>query len=327
MLWVYPSDMGIARRKTNGHASPWLLFMFQLPARGASQRVRIWRKLQKSGALTWRNSAYILPRSPANLEKLQWLASEIRKYRGDASVVQITRTEGYLDKQAIALFNEARARDYENFMREIRNALRPIAGRGHAGPPGALGRLTRRLTMITALDVFGCSKRKEAETLLKELESNSHSKPTPSSRNGINKAEEYRGRLWMTRPRPEVDRVASGWLIKHFIDPKARFVFSSDSHARTGAVRFDMFEGEFTHVGEDCTFETLIKRFGLRDKRLRLIAQMVHDADLEDGKFGRAGGRALDLILKGWGKTNWPDEEILKKGFTLFDGLYLSLGG
>jgi hypothetical protein len=88
-----------------------------------------------------------------------------------------------------------------------------------------------------------------------------------------------------------------------------------------------MFEGEFTHVGEDCTFETLIKRFGLRDKRLRLIAQMVHDADLEDGKFGRAGGRALDLILKGWGKTNWPDEEILKKGFTLFDGLYLSLGG
>ncbi len=143
----------------------------------------------------------------------------------------------------------------------------------------------------------------------------------------MKETDEYRGRIWMTRPRPEVDRVGSAWLIKHFIDPKARFAFSSDPHTYPGAIRFDMFEGEFTHVGDNCTFETLLKRFELRDRRLRLIAQIVHDADLDDDKFGRAGGRAIDLIFKGWARTDWPDEEILKKGFVLFDGLYLSLGG
>lgn len=318
--------MGITVRALNGDMTPWLFFMFQLPAQSASQRVSVWRRLQKYGALAWKNSAYILPHTPQNHEKFQWLMAQVRKYRGDGSIVEVARIEGYSRKQIVALFNQARERDYKSLVQDIRLALRPVAGRGMDRRRGALARLNRRLTEIAALDVFRCPKRKEVEALLKELESRLHRKPMAAGGNGTRRLGEYRGRLWMTRPRPEVDRVASAWLIKNFIDARARFTFSSDPHAHPGAVRFDMFEGEFTHAGDDCTFETLLKRFVLRERRLTMIAQIVHDADLEDNKFGRPGGRAIDLILKGWGKMDWSDAEILRRGFSLFQGLYLMLG-
>lgn len=298
--------------------------MFHLPMQSASQRVSVWRRLQKYGVLAWKNSAYILPHTPSNLEKFQWLATEIRKYRGDASIVQVARIEGASDKGIIALFNSARARDYERLIRDLRLSLRSSVDRGRPRRLDRLARLNRRLAEIAANDQFGCAKRKEAEALIKELEARCHT-DSPSGLQGRKKAEEYRRRVWMTRPRPGVDRVSSSWLIKNFIDPKARFTFASDPQARGGVIRFDMFEGEFTHLGDNCTFETLVKRFNLRDRRLRMIAQIVHDADLHDNKFGRAEGKAIDLILSGWGKMDWPDKEILRRGFDLFDALYLTL--
>jgi hypothetical protein len=314
---------------TNGLSSPlgtpWLVFMFMLPSRCASQRVKVWRKLQKYGALPWRQSAYLLPYTHANLEKFHWLAAEIAKHRGQASTLKVARIEGTPDRQIMAMFNAARAKDYERLICDLRLALRAAAGRSRPQLAGTFARLNYRMSEITAIDEFGCGRRKEAETLLKEVERRTRSEPL--ERNGrAKKASEYRGRVWMTRPRPGVDRVASAWLIRNFIDPKARFVFSSDPNTRAGAVRFDMFEGEFTHVGEDCTFETLLRRFGLRDRRLRLIAQIVHDADLADNKFGRPEGKAIDLVLIGWVKMDWPDQEILRRGFELYDALYLTLG-
>ena len=186
-------------------------------------------------------------------------------------------------------------------------------------------RLNRRLADLKAIDFFASGKRKEAEDLMKELETRARDSGT-GDRGSHKKIGEYRDRVWQTRPRPEVDRVGSAWLIQHFIDPKARFVFSSDPEAYPDAVRFDMFGGEFTHVGDNCTFETLLKHFKLADKRLVGIAQMIHDGDLEDNKFGRAEGKAIELITKGWGKMDWSDEEILRKGFELFDALYLTVG-
>ncbi len=317
--------MTITRGQRGEPAVPWLFFMFHLPAQSASQRVSVWRKLQKYGALAWKNSAYILPHTPGNLERFQWLTAQIRKVRGDASIVEVARIEGHSRKQVIALFNQAREQDYERLTREIRLAARTAGQRGEGRGPGAFARLNRRLSEIAALDTFGCPKRKEAESLMKDLET--RTRAAQSADYGIRRPSDgFRGRLWMTRPRPEVDRVASAWLIKHFIDPGAKFVFSSDPQARPGAVRIDMFEGEFTHVGEDCTFETLLKRFALRDRRLQRIAQIVHDADLEDNKFGRAEGKAVDMVIKGWGRMGLADGEILRKGFDLFDALYQAIG-
>ncbi len=304
--------------------TPWLAFLFTLPAQRASQRVSVWRKLQKYGALPWKKSAYLLPYTHANLEKFQWLAAEIHKYRGDASVLKVARIEGAPNKQIMAMFNTARVKDYEQVIRDARLALRTASSRSKAQLGGAFTRLNLRLSEIEAVDAFGCAKRKEAETLLKELEECARAQPAHAS-GASRKLGEFRGRTWMTRPRPGIDRVSSAWLIRNFIDSKAKFVFSPEARSGDGVIRFDMFEGDFTHVGEDCTFETLLKRFGLRDKRLRRIAEMIHDADLHDGKYGRPEGKAIDWILVGWGKTDWSDDEILRKGFELFDALYLTL--
>ena len=136
------------------------------------------------------------------------------------------------------------------------------------------------------------------------------------------KSNEYRGRLWMTRPRPGIDRVSSAWLIRRFIDPKARLVFSTEPSTHPDAIPFDMFSPEgFGHRGEDCTFETLSKQFALRDSRVRRIAQSVHDADLGDDKFGRAEGQGLDKVLTGWAKQDLPDDDLLKRGMDLIEGL------
>ncbi|PYV12866.1 MAG: ChrB protein [Acidobacteria bacterium] len=313
----------MAVTKNSGRRTPWLLFIFQLPARKASQRVSVWRKLQKYGALSWKNSAYILPHSPSNSEKFQWLAAEVRKTYGEAWVVEVARIGGCSDRELVGLFNEARARDYEALIRQARRALRP-AGRRARG--GEFARFNRRLRDIQAIDAFDCPRRKEAESLLKELDARSTSaRPRPSMASP-RKPSEFRRQVWITRPRPEVDRVASAWLIQNFIDPGARFVFAADADVRPRAIRYDMFEGEFTHVGDQCTFEVLLDEFELTDKRLRRIAQMVHDADLEDGKYGRPEGRSLDLVFKGWAKMGWRDEEILRQGFKLYQGLYRALG-
>lgn len=301
--------------------APWLLFIFQLPARKASQRVSVWRKLQKYGALSWKNSAYILPHSPSNSEKFHWLAAEVRKARGEAWVVEVTRIGGCSDRQLMGLFNEARAGEYEALIGEMRRALRP---HGQGALRGTLARLNRRLRDIQAIDVFESPRHKEAESLLKELEARS-ARPQPGAA-GARERSKFRRQVWMTRPHPEVDRVASAWLILNFIDPEARFVFAADLDAHPGAIRYDMFEGEFTHVGDQCTFEALLEQFELNDKRLRRIAQIVHDADLEDGKYGRPEGRSVDLVFKGWARMGWRDEEILKQGLKLYEGLYKSLG-
>jgi len=303
----------------------WLFFMFQLSAKRASKRVTVWRKLQKYGALNWDNCAYVLPLDSGNLEKFHWLAAEVRKYQGEASVVEVPRVHGCTQGQVIARFNQTRAAQYATLIRDARLALRAAAKRSKAQQLLDFSRLNRRLTDLKAIDFFACGKSKEAEDLLKELEARARGSG-PEGRGSQKNISEYRGRVWQTRPRPEVDRVGSAWLIQHFIDPQAEFVFSADPEAYPEAVRFDMFGGEFTHVGDECTFETLLKHFKLGDKRLQQIAQIIHDGDLEDNKFGRPEGNAIELITKGWGKMDWSDEEILRKGFELFDALYLTVG-
>jgi hypothetical protein len=135
----------------------------------------------------------------------------------------------------------------------------------------------------------------------------------------------YRGKTWRTRPRPEIDRVGSTWLIRKFIDPKARFIFVPTAASNADAIPFDMVDVEFSHQGEDCTFETLLRRFEISDKPVSTIGEMIHDADLEDGKFQQVECIGLDRVLKGWSKRGMSDQEILTAGFGCFDGLYAFL--
>jgi hypothetical protein len=126
----------------------------------------------------------------------------------------------------------------------------------------------------------------------------------------------------VTRPRPHIDRIASAWLIKRFCDPSARFSFADAADAARKGIPFDILGAEFGHHGEDCTFETLVKRFGIKDRRVKAIAEIVHEADLHDGKFTRHESSGVDLAIKGLAAATLDDDELLERGMALFDGLY-----
>jgi hypothetical protein len=299
---------------------PWLLLVFSLPARSASQRVQIWRKLQRYGMLALRSSGYVLPNTAMNQERMEWLATTIRTYRGQASVVQAQGFDDLPSEHLKQLFVEARSRDYQKLVHEAKKVLAFSASRR---PGGRLNRIRRRFLELQDIDFFGSPFRDKVENLLAQADK---ADTDTAGRKARGKSCEYVNRLWITRPRPGIDRVSSAWLIRRFIDPKARFMFGAEPSAHAKAIPFDMFCPQgFGHRGEDCTFETLQKEFSIRDGRVKRIAQIVHDADLGDGKFGRMEGEGLDKVLNGWAKQDLPDDELMQRGMDLIEGLYEAL--
>ena len=300
--------------------TPWLLLVFSLPLKQASQRVEVWRKLQRYGGLQLGSSGYVLPHTPANLEHFEWLAAFIRKYKGQASVLEVQSIDDMPSEKLTKLFNEARARDYELLMR----VLKKLGSKSGALTSRRLTRVRQRFQEIIAIDFFNSPLRSRVENLLARA-TETESEEVRAKR-GKRSSKEYMGRIWMTRHRPGIDRVSSAWLIKTFIDPKAKFIFGSDPATQPEAIPFDMFHAEgFGHRGNDCTFETLVKEFGIADPKAVAISQMIHDADLGDEKFARTEGTGLDRVLIGWAQQGISDDEILHRGMQLIEGLYHAL--
>jgi hypothetical protein len=298
----------------------WLLLLYSLPAHRNTQRVAVWRRFRKIGALQLTTSTYLLPDQAAHYEHFQWLTKLIRDSGGEATLVRVREIEGTPNEKLVALFNAARDRDYAGISKALGDADRQRKSRG-AVSADQFNRLTRQFRELRAIDFFNSARGEEIETRLHRLErAEAQGGTVARARPG-----DYRGRTWLTRPRPEIDRTGSAWLIRKFIDPKARFAFASKIPPRSNAVGFDMLDAEFSHAGEDCTFETLTRRFAIRDKAVRKIGEMVHDADLEDEKFHRPEAIGIDRILKGWAKEGRPDDEILRRGFECFDALYAFL--
>jgi len=283
----------------------WLLLIHQLPPKPDYFRVKIWRRLQGIGAIAIKNSVYALPFSDQASEDFQWLRQEIAAGGGEASVCRAAFVDGLSDRQVEALFRTARDADYAELTRAAEKIDSPSDG----------ARLERRLRDITALDPFGSSGRKAAEAAVTKLKT----QRTKSIK---------RGRSWMTRKDVHVDRIASAWLIRRFIDPKARFVFGGGEAGRGGhkdAVSFDMYGGDYTHEGERCSFETLLHKFGLeQDPALRAIGEMVHDVDCKDGKFGREETAGLERMIAGIVKRHASDPVRIARGAELLDDLYES---
>jgi hypothetical protein len=287
---------GAASQSSGGR---WLLLIHQLPPKPDYFRVKIWRRLQGLGAIAIKNSVYALPYNDQATEDFQWLRQEIAAGGGEASVCRAAFIDGLSDRQVEALFRAARDADYA----ELTRAAEQIDSRPDTT------RLERRLRDIAALDHFRSSGRKAAEaavTKLKKLK-----RPTIK-----------RGRIWTTRKDVHVDRIASAWLIRRFIDPKARFVFGE---ARDDAVSFDMYGGDYTHEGERCTFETLLHKFGLEnDRALQGIGEMVHDLDCKDAKFGRAETAGFERMIAGIVQRHASDAARITRGAELLDDLYES---
>lgn len=297
------------------------MLTFSLAAKRASQRVEVWRLLQRYGAVALGNSGYLLPHTPANRERFQWLSTTIRSYKGEASVVEVQSIDNRSKAQLAARFNEARTRDYQGLIKEMEKIASSSSSARHLVQ---LGRIRGRFQEIAAIDFFACPLRKRVENLISRAESGTANSPSRPAA-GQSRRRDYQRKLWVTRPRPGIDRSGSAWLILKFIDAKARFGFAEEGNVPSDAISFDMYHSGFGHRGEDCTFETLQKEFRIRDARVNVVGQMIHDADLDDGKYGRKEAFGIDEVLKGWARKGIADKKILEQGIEMIKGLYHSL--
>ena len=312
----------------------WLLLIHQLPPKPAYLRVKVWRRLQSLGAVAIKNSVYVLPKTDGTLEDFQWVMREIVEDGGEAAICAASFIEGLSDEQAETLFRAARDADYDQFVEDARELLNSVSSR--AKKPKAedrsafeadLNRLRKRLATLAAIDFFAAPGRSAAEAVMLQLESRLG--PSRAHLLGKGKMEalsiaDFQGRTWVTRKGIFVDRIACAWLIRRFIDTQAAFRFVSDTHhmSSSSEVRFDMFDGEFTHEGDLCSFEVFLKRFFSKDRILAQIGKMVHDLDLKDSKFRIPETAGLGSLLAGVAATYKADKDRLEAGGLLFDHLY-----
>ena len=309
----------------------WLLLILSLPPHPSSLRVRAWRKLRALGAVALKNSVYLLPFTPENYEQFQWLTQEVQKDGGEATFLKVDRIENMKPAEVIQFFQDARDLDYRHIAERYRKLLgsldRKPASRTAARRDEELARLAKEVDRIREIDFFDAPRYQEVKRLRETIEMRLHPpRPAVVSGHAETPIDSLRGRRWVTRPRPHVDRIGSAWLIKRFIDPDAEFLFAPPEEFPADAVPFDALGAEFGHQGEDCTFETLLKRCGFRDRRLAQLAEIVHEVDLRDQKFRRDEARGIDLAIRGLLAALKDDYQVLAHGMTLFDGLYATIG-
>jgi hypothetical protein len=313
-------------------AHSWLLLIHQLPAKPAYLRVKVWRRLQDIGAVAVKNAVHALPMNEETHEDFEWLLREIQEGGGEAFVCEARLIDGLSDEEVRALFDRARDADYAELTKEaqaLSKSPRRKAGSDTTTELRAqVARLRKRLTGIVAIDFFGAIKRETAEELLRGLEAqlNKDEPVASKTKTEPNLTETLRSRTWVTREGVYADRIASAWLIRRFIDPEARFKFVSGKGYRPqeGELRFDMFEAEFTHEGDKCTFEVLLERAGLKDSALRAIAEIIHDIDLKDDKFGRTEVAGIRTLIDGIRASTSDDTRRIERGTEAFNDLYES---
>jgi hypothetical protein len=313
---------------------PWLLLIHQLPAKPAYARVKVWRRLQALGAVTVKGAVYALPANAETREDFAWLAKEIVENGGEAIVCEAGLVDGLSDPELQALFDAARDDDYRGIAAEARevaarlgddlpdNALSEIAGQ--------TARLRKQFDAVVAIDFFGADEREPAEGLVSGLEARlqQEDKAVSSERTDAAPASSgpsgLKGRVWVTRQGVQIDRIASAWLIRRFVDDGARFKFvpGTGYAVLPGELRFDMFEGEYTHRGDRCTFEVLLAEAGLDDPALVAIGEIIHDIDLKDGKYGREEAAGIRNLITGIASAHNDDNQRLERGGAVFDDLY-----
>jgi hypothetical protein len=310
--------------------SRWLLLIHQIPPTPSYLRVKIGRRLQKLGAVAVKNSVYALPNGDDAQEQFAWVAREIVEGGGDASICESNFVGEKSNDAVEELFKEARTKDFSELAAEVQTAKKGL-GRKRRIPAdersaiaSAVARLRRRLSEILQLDFFGASGRETIEGLLGEIEDRLQPPAPEQSKEGSPRPPATRGRTWVTRKGVHVDRIASAWLIRRFIDPEASFKFvpGKGYAPAAGELRFDMFEAEYTHEGDRCTFEVLLKRFELADGALGPVGEVVHDIDVRDSKFGRPEVAGVERLITGVAAGNGDDEARIVAGSVLFDALY-----
>jgi len=321
----------------------WIVLVHHLPSRPVRLRVQVWRRLQKLGAVAVKSSVYVLPWSDKTREDFEWLQQEIESGGGEAALFRAHAVAGATDTEIVAAFQGDRNAAYARLAADVDALSRKVESRrrGALAAPSDIDALEKEVELmkteldrIGETDFFRAPGRAKASAALgrcRGLLASARGREKgpsarPEARQAAHDAARYQGRLWITRPRPHIDRCASAWLIRRFIDRKPRFGFAEEGGKARGGIPFDMLGAEFTHQGEDCTFETMIKRFGLEsDTALRAVAEIVHDIDLKDGKYGRPEAAGVNMVLRGLSERIRDDQRLLRETEAVFDGLYATL--
>jgi len=313
----------------------WLLLVHQLPPNPSYLRVKVWRRLQALGAVALKNSVYLLPNTDEAREDFEWVLREIRKSRGDASLCEARLVDGLTDEEVRGLFVQAREADYRALAADVRTFAREAfpartrarSDEARAAAEGGLARFRKRLAGIAKIDFFGAPGREAAEGLIAGLEERIAPEPRASeatrSASPLTIAQAQK-RTWVTRKGIHIDRIACAWLIGRFIDeqPTFKFVPARGYTPAPRELRFDMFDAEFTHDGDLCSFEGMLRAFALKDQALRALAEVVHDVDLKDEKFDREETAGIEHLIAGIAWSHGEDEARLRHGGAVFDALY-----
>jgi len=307
----------------------WLLLIHQIPPKPDYFRVRVGRRLQRIGAVAIKNSVYVLPASERAAEEFLEVLREIMEGGGEGSLCSASFIGGLSDPEIKNRFLQARSQDYAAIASDAQAVLKAhgrhrIATERHNALKDSLAKLRKRFAAVAMMDFFESEPRRRVAQTLDELEKRLMA---PLAGEARSEQDYFRGRTWVTREGLFVDRIASAWLIQRFIDPAARFKFVAPLGFRVspGELRFDMVGAEYTHEGDRCTFETLVHRFRLDDSTLTQIAEIVHDIDLKDGKFGREDAVGIERVLAGIAVAHSDDTARLARGGQLFDELYALL--
>lgn len=306
----------------------WVSLVISLPGKRGTARMRVWRALKAVGAGVLRDGVYLLPDSAAARATFDEQAQAIRAAGGAAHLLALDQVTRGQDAAFRALFD--RTAEYAGLIDRLRRLRARLSRRGPAGALRALRVLRREREALRAIDYFPGAAARQAEELIAELEAGVSalgSEGEPGMRAGTVKRldpRDYRGRTWATRARPWVDRLASGWLIKRFIDPKARFIWLNDPRrCPKRALGFDFDGATFTHVGSRVTFEVLAASFGLEgDAALMRIGAIVHCLDIGGAPVAEAPG--LAAVLAGARERLRSDDALLAESGRIFDHLYTS---
>lgn len=311
-------------------APAWLLLVHQLPPRPSHVRVKIWRRLQDLGAVALKNAVYVLPHSAQSREDFEWVRTEIRALGGEATVFAADSVDTFSNDDVAAAFRRAREADYATLARDATaTPARPTGSRTTGPARRALVKrgqaLQARLTHLDAIAFFPPENRDAAAAAVARVVSRSgEPAEARSARADRLKASAFHRRVWVTRPRPGIDRMASAWLIHRFIDAKAQFAFRAGPPPAGKAIAFDMYGVEFGHTDQGCTFETLVARFGLASPPITRIAHLVHDLDLKETRYAPAEAAAFVALVEGLRLTYADDAVLLRQGMVLFEALYRS---
>jgi hypothetical protein len=305
----------------------WLVFSYSLPTRSSSTpRVTLWRRLRRLGAISPTGSVYILPAHEESREAFQWMAQEIQHAGGESLVMEVQRFAGMEERELIVLFNQARQEEYKEIGRQLDELEQQTTTEGETDQvihlQSALDKLQKQYADISRIDYFNCPQGIVIAAQLNRIAQRLI--PAESAIPSIAPATiaDYQDKRWVTRPRPHVDRLACAWLIRRFINPNALIRYAPQPEP--DEIPFDMEGALFGHQGNLCTFEVMLRAFGLTDPTLQVIAEIVHEIDLRDAIYTRPQTTGIDAVLNGWLRSDLSDNERETHGIALFEGVYRS---